>query len=698
MALSRIRHSLLALPVLTATLAVPASAQQEIIFAQFGNTTGIDTDVESSTPGFFGHVVEAADDFDLVGSVERLYVVGNDCFGCAAPVVAGVHVRFYEWTAAGPGALQETYSVAAGDPALLYDPTGPAALDITLPQPFAATGKHFLSVQMEFIGWGYWGWWDANYTDGPHGSPLYSRTDGGAWATVDTPMGPLDTDLAFAFWGTDATPPDPGSDPHGTWTVVSTPDPVTDHAILRDVEVIAADDAWAVGEWMDLVMPPYNADAKPLAMHWNGVSWSLVDVPFPNLYVGGNWCDLEAVRAAGPDDVWAAGTLNKQAPEGWVGTHLFVTHWDGSQWTEVPSPMSINASGNFVDDIAIVAPDDIWFVGDWIDTQGGQGLGLKKALTMHWNGSQFTIVENPFFDNNPIGGHGLTSVSALASDDIWAVGGGHDGDYVGFSEIVHWNGGSWEYEPGPTPGWFHRLWAVEAIAHDDVWACGDYQDAAGYHAFFIHWNGSGWSMIDDNAPGGGASLVAFGPDEVYSSGGGIARWDGSAWSKVATFPAVLGPSLIAMDSAGTAETLWAVGREAVVDKLLTFGVRLVGDGAWSTIAVAGTGDTVPAAALVGAGLPVAGQPVTLTLAGASASTPSLLVAGSHAVMLPLKGSVLVPSPDAILPGLLTNEGGVAHLAATWPAGLPVGFSLWLQAWTPGPAGFKGSDGLRATAP
>ena len=688
----------LAALALVAPLAVALGAQQEAIFPQFGNTTGIDTDVESGTPGFFGQPVEAADDFDTIGTIDRVYVVGNDCFGCVAPVVAGVHVRFYEWTDKGPGALQRADFVAAGDPKLLYDPSAPSVVDVTLPQPFEANGKHFLSVQMEFVGDGYWGWWVANSTDGPHGAPLYSRTGGGAWQTVETPMGPLDTDLAFALWGHDGTPPDPGNDPHGTWTVVPTPDPVTDHAILRDVEVIAANDAWAVGEWLDLVLPPYTSDTKPLAMHWNGASWTPVNVPFPSLYVGGNWCDLEAVRAAAPDDVWAAGTLRKQAPDGYVGTHLFVTHWNGSTWTEVPSPVSIGGSGNFVDDIAVVAPDDVWFVGDWIDTQGGMGLGLKKALTMHWDGSGFTIVENPFFDNHPIGGHGLTSISALASDDIWAVGGGHDGDYIAFSEIVHWNGTSWQLKPGPAPGWYHRLYAVEALAPDDVWACGDYQDATGYHAFFIHWDGGGWSMVDADAPAGGASLVSFGPDEVYSSGGGIARWDGNAWSQVASFPAVNGPSLLAIDAAGTPDTLWAVGREVVVGDLLTLGVQLVPGDAWVTVPVTGgLADDAPAAMLLGAGEPAAGQPVQVTLAGAPAQSPALLVLGTQAAMLPFKGSLLVPQPQLLLSGWSTGATGGKQVVATWPPGVPSGARLWLQFWTLGPAGLVGSDGLRVTA-
>jgi hypothetical protein len=688
------RLARLALPL--AFLAPALPAQQELIYLQFGNTTGIDTDVESCVPGLFGKTWEVADDFELVGRVERLFVSGNDCFGCVPPVVAGAHVRFYEATAAGPGALLQESFVPAGGAALQYDVLAPSTLEITLPVPFEATGAHFLAVQLEFAGPGYWGWWTANYTDGPHGSPLVRRAEGGSWETVDTPMGPLDTDLSFALWGVDDTPPGPGSDPHGTWAVMATPDPVTEHAILRDVEVIAADDAWAVGEWTDLVLPPWTIDTKPLAMHWDGTAWSLVEVPFKNFYVGGNWCDLSAVRAAGPDDVWAAGSNIQQAPDGYAGTHLFVTHWNGSAWTEVPAPVSIGGSGNFVDDIAIVAPDDIWFVGDWIDTQGGMGLGLKKALTMHWDGSSFAIVENPFFDNKPIGGHGLTSISALASDDIWAVGGGHDGDYVGFSEIIHWNGSTWTHVPGPTPGWYHRLSAVEAIAPDDVWASGDYQDDTGYHAFFIHWDGSSWSMVDADAPAGGASLVAFGPDEVYSSGGGIARWDGQAWTEVAGFSTVLGPALVALDAAGTPETMWATGREIVVDALLSLAVRLVGEDGWTTVPVS-AGDAAPAPLLAGEGLLQAGTPVLLTLAGAPPVTPTLLVVGASSPMLPFKGSLLAASPDVLIGGLVTDEAGRLVLPATWPPGVPVGTSAWMQAWSHGTA-WTASDGLRATVP
>lgn len=674
-------------------LAAAAGAQQEIVFGQLGNTTGFGATVESGTPGFFGQPLEAADDFDVVGSIERVWVNGYGCFQCSPPTVLGVHVRFYEWTASGPGALQASAFVPAGDPGLLYDEANPSALDITLPLPFAASGQHFLSVQVEFDGGGYWSWWVANHVEGAHGSTLLQRSGAGPWEVVQTPVGPLLTDLGFVLWGTDATPPAPGTDPHGEWVVVPTPDPPTDHALFREIEVLANDDVWAVGDWSNLVQPPFNSDIHPLAMHWDGSAWTQIDPPFQGVYVGGNWCDLQAIEAAAPDDIWAGGGCTKQGPDGFVGTHLYVARWDGDSWAEIPAPKSSGASGNYIDDIEVIGPDEVWFVGDWMDVKPTGGVD-RQGLAMRWNGSSFQVFDVPVFGNVDTG---LEAVSALSSNEIWAVGGGHDNDYTNTSTIFRWNGSAWQHVPGPAPGWFHRLYAVEAIASDDVWACGDYQDASGYHVFFIHWDGSSWSMVDADAQAGGYSLEAFGPDEIYSSGGGIARWDGTSWQQVASFPTIFAPAVLALDSAGTPQTLWAAGREVVASDLLTLAVRLVSDDTWASVPV-GAGDDAPAPLLLGEGTPSAGQPVTLTLAGAPPSAPALLVAGGSALLTPLKGGLLVPAPDALLPLPPTSSAGGLVLPATWPAGLPLGTSVWLQAWTSGPGGWTGSDGLRATVP
>lgn len=675
----RVRRSVLLSSVAgLLALASSASAQQELLFSSSSDGTSYYALPESAVTTSPAASSEAADDFDLVGDVERLYVIGGGCFNCATPVVAAVVVRFYAWTSAGPGALQAEHVLPAGSAGLLYSLDEPAVLDVTLPEVFHATGKHFVSVQVVFAGSGHWGWW-VTHAGAPVGSHFWHRQDQGAWGLYPHPQyQPFLADLSFLVWGRDATPPNGGSDPNGIWQIESVSDPAAgQRVILRDVVVLAADDVWAVGEYDELVLPPYSTDTRPLALHWDGASWTQVSVPYPKVVPELENAFLWAVAAAGPDDVWAAGGANVVAPDGYLGTHLYVVHWDGNAWEMRSPPITVGGSGNFIDDIEVIAPDDVWFVGDWLELPAA-GPSEKRALTMHWDGSGFTIVDNPFFDNQPVGGHGLTSVSAVASNDVWAVGGGHDGDEVDFSEIVHWDGSAWTLVPGPTPGYFHRLEAVEAVAHDDVWACGEYlaEDGSGYHSLYLHWNGTSWTQVP--APGGGAGLVALAPDEIYSCGGDVLRWDGSSWKVVEEFSARIGVATAAIDAAGSAGTLWTVGREELVGVLKGFSARLVPALPQEGIFPTGIGSML----LWGEGSLRPGWPLRIGLAGAEPRALTLLALGSSRADRRFLGLDVVPAPDVIL-RRRTSDAGAFEFSTVWPPDAPPGLNLWLQAFVLG---------------
>src|SRR6185436_6298408 len=185
------------------------------------------------------------------------------------------------------------------------------------------------------------------------------------------------------------------------------------------------------------------------------------------------------------------------------------------------------------------------------------------------NGSSFAILPAPFFDNAPIGGHGLTKVAAIASDDVWSVGGGHDGDYVGFSYVVHWDGSQWQYVPGPSAGVMQRWYDVVALASDDVWISGEYDDASGTpHGIAARWNGSSWTRLPD-PPTGAGGLHVFASDRAYASGAGISRWNGTGWDVVETFPTVGFPSALALEPIADC-SLWAVGRRISGDVMSAF--------------------------------------------------------------------------------------------------------------------------------
>ncbi len=105
--------------------------------------------------------------------------------------------------------------------------------------------------------------------------------------------------------------------------------------------------------------------------------------------------------------------------------------------------------------------------------------------------------------------------------------------------------------------------------------------------------------------------------------------------------------------------------------------------------------------LAGSGTLAASTPVTLALSNAAPSSATALFVGLSALNAPFKGGTLVPNPDVVVPGLLTDGAGQLTLASTWPPGIPSGFSMYFQAWVAdagGPQGFAASNGLQGTTP
>jgi hypothetical protein len=105
--------------------------------------------------------------------------------------------------------------------------------------------------------------------------------------------------------------------------------------------------------------------------------------------------------------------------------------------------------------------------------------------------------------------------------------------------------------------------------------------------------------------------------------------------------------------------------------------------------------------LVGHGTLLPGEPLTLELRGAAASSATTLVIGLSPLVAPFKGGVLVPQPNLLLGGLATDAEGGLLLGADWPAGVAPGLQLWLQAWVADASaryGLAASNGVTAVAP
>lgn len=104
--------------------------------------------------------------------------------------------------------------------------------------------------------------------------------------------------------------------------------------------------------------------------------------------------------------------------------------------------------------------------------------------------------------------------------------------------------------------------------------------------------------------------------------------------------------------------------------------------------------------LAGSGTLVPGGDVSVHLGSAAPHAVGRLFAGTGIAFASFKGGVLVPQP-IVVQSFLTDGGGQQTWSAAWPAGLPAGSSVYLQAWILDAAavqGVAGSNGLQGHVP
>jgi hypothetical protein len=242
--------------------------------------------------------------------------------------------------------------------------------------------------------------------------------------------------------------------------------------------------------------------------------WSTV--PTPNSSPYGN--NLQSVAAVSASDAWAVGASEEVDD---TQAKTLIEHWNGKAWSVVPSPNpghnSIN-SGNVLTGVSAVASNNVWAVGYyWQDS-------LDRTLIEHWNGSSWSVVPSP---NQAPGGYNvLYGISARAANDIWAVGYSDNEDQLGMISLVeHWNGSSWSIVSSPNQSTGQSLQSVSALSGGDVWATGSFYDEPTdvWKTLTQHWNGSTWTLVPSPSPGNYlgnvlASVKAISSNNVWAVG------------------------------------------------------------------------------------------------------------------------------------------------------------------------------------
>jgi hypothetical protein len=350
------------------------------------------------------------------------------------------------------------------------------------------------------------------------------------------------------------------------WVITPTVDPSPANQLLA-VGARTTSDAWAVGTFLG---PNDDDGGVMLTEHWNGTAWS--QVPTPNVFRFDE--RLLAVSPSAANDVWAVG-LTKRI--GFAHTDPLAAHYDGSSWTFVPTPAQPGGSRSALFGVANLGGNNAWAVGH---------SGDNKALVEHWDGTAWTRITVPD-PKAPAGmtfaGATLNAVSARSATDIWASGtfqAGQGTNVNSFTLTMHWNGTAWSIVPSPNPatvspvnGVRQTLTGVVAISANNAWAVGNTVDTVtgSFQAdrpIALHWNGTAWSVTTLPAGKGFLTTVtASSANSVWAVGSvgattTVVHWNGTAWAAETT-PAVAGGQPVVMKGIGavpgSATEVWAVG-------------------------------------------------------------------------------------------------------------------------------------------
>lgn len=332
----------------------------------------------------------------------------------------------------------------------------------------------------------------------------------------------------------------------GTWSSIASPNRGSLSNYFDDVAATTTKDVWAVGD--DAIS---DSATRTLIEHWDGSKWSIMASPSPLK----TFNYLTGVAAISSTDAWAVGSYSNNGP-----SQTLIEHWNGSTWSTVASPNPSSSDG--LVNITAISSNDIW-------ADGG-------SLLIHWNGKNWSVVPTP---SMPSSQSGMGKMTALSATNIWAIGAYYNQSNTLLNFFEHWNGATWSIVPSPNVSTYvNSLSGISAVSTNDIWAVGDeYPNPNAYPLTIIeHWNGSSWSMVA--APttpynsDGLQSVTAISTNNVWAFGGYesalftthllIEHWNGQQWSIVPSPDAGSSPALSSSVRIPGTTSVWAVGYEA----------------------------------------------------------------------------------------------------------------------------------------
>jgi photosystem II stability/assembly factor-like uncharacterized protein len=239
-----------------------------------------------------------------------------------------------------------------------------------------------------------------------------------------------------------------------------------------------------------------------------GSAWQVVRVPTDR--------DLQAVAIVAPDEVWV------------VGDHGAILHHMAGAWQVAPEP-----SDTDLRDVAMVSPEEGWAVGDW-------------GTVIHYANGGWREVETTV-------GEDLLSVAMVVADQGWAVGTS--------GMIMHYANGTWLEFPSPVK---EALYDVVTLGPSEAYAVGGMCDLTGEHRVsrFLRYDGQSW------VKSGSTEFPLQAIDLVRDVGWGVGGLIGGTiyryrqgewwWAESPTYESLTSVDIVSTDDA------WAVGGSGTI--------------------------------------------------------------------------------------------------------------------------------------
>jgi hypothetical protein len=335
--------------------------------------------------------------------------------------------------------------------------------------------------------------------------------------------------------------PSPSPACQASWGVLPSIDPDPGGNQLLAVAAASDGEMWAVGGF-----GPRNAPTSTLAERWDGQLWVVTATPN-----NGTVNVLNAVAAAGPEDVWAVGRSSNG-----IEDLPLIEHWDGLGWTLSPA---LSVPGGAVLYGVATAGRTVWAVG----ASGSALLGTEQSLILRWDGNAWISETLPALPGTTV----LRAVTAPSPNDAWAVGAQGDRPLA-----FRFTGTRWRRVPVPGRG---QLVAVAPAPDDGAWAVG---------SSILRWDGTAWTDAGPARRQGTIDgIAAVTADEAWAAGSSptatkgvtralVQRFDGTGWA-VVNGPGIPGSEVLTSSAAAPDGTVWAVGYRDTATKRRTLIIK-----------------------------------------------------------------------------------------------------------------------------